>query len=69
MDKLNSIQYIVNHNPVCEDCARGNLDQVRKAAGLYQALKDILADISDITADLLVVKANRCTTNRYTKFL
>jgi len=43
MDKLNSIQYIVNHNPVCEDCARGNLDQVRKAAGLYQAVKDILA--------------------------
>lgn len=41
MDKCAAILYILRSNPLCEDCARGNLEQVRKAAGLYQLLKDI----------------------------
>jgi hypothetical protein len=41
MDKLEAMEYILGNNPVCTDCARGNLEQVRIAAGLYQVLKDI----------------------------
>jgi len=46
MDKLDSINYLVNNNPVCSDCARGNLKQIRIAAGLYQVVKDILKEES-----------------------
>ncbi len=42
MDKLAAINYLANNNPVCNDCARGNLEQIRKAAGLYQVVKDIM---------------------------
>jgi len=42
MDKLATISYLVNNNPVCNDCARGNLEQIRKAAGLYQMVKEII---------------------------
>ncbi len=44
MDKLASINYLVNNNPVCIDCARGNLEQMRKAAGLYQVVKDLVSE-------------------------
>ena len=47
MDKLAALKYITSHNPVCTDCARGNLEQVRKAAGLYQLVKDIIAGQQD----------------------
>jgi hypothetical protein len=41
MDKYAAIHYIISNNPVCVDCARGNLEHLRMAAGLYQLLKDI----------------------------
>jgi hypothetical protein len=41
MDKYAAILYILSNSPVCIDCARGNLNEVRRAAGLYQLLKDI----------------------------
>ncbi|MBC8486642.1 MAG: hypothetical protein H8D45_11450 [Bacteroidetes bacterium] len=43
MDKLTALAYLVNNNPVCNDCARGNLEQIRLAAGLYQLVKDVLS--------------------------
>jgi hypothetical protein len=44
LDKYQSIVYIVEHHPVCDDCSRGNLNEIRKAAGMYQSVKDILND-------------------------
>lgn len=44
MDKLASISYLVNNNPVYADCARGNLEQIRIAAGLYQVVKDLMLE-------------------------
>lgn len=41
MDKLSALKYITKHNPVCDDCARGDLNQIRKAAGLYQLVKEL----------------------------
>ena len=41
MDKNAAIHYILSNNAICNDCARGNLNEVRRAAGLYQLLKDI----------------------------
>lgn len=41
LDKLSALKYLAKHNPVCDDCARGDLNQIRKAAGLYQVVKDI----------------------------
>jgi len=43
MDKYDAIAYIINNNPVCEDCVRADLEQVRIAAGLYQLLKEIIS--------------------------
>jgi len=44
MDKLSAISYIANSNPVCANCLRGNLEQIRMAAGLYQLVKDIVSE-------------------------
>ena len=44
LDKFESLKYIVLNNPVCMNCVRGNLEEVRMAAGLYQLIKDILTD-------------------------
>ena len=41
IDKLEALQYIVKSNPVCDNCIRGNLKEIRIAAGLYQLVKDI----------------------------
>ena len=43
MDKHTALVYIVRNNPVCTDCARGNLEQIRLAAGLYQLVKDVIS--------------------------
>ena len=43
MDIHTSLVYIVKNNPVCTDCARGNLEQIRLAAGLYQLVKDVIS--------------------------
>ena len=43
LDTFQSIIYLVEHNPVCGDCARGNLEELRKSAGLYQVIKDMVA--------------------------
>jgi len=48
MNKIDSVQYIVNNNPVCSDCARGNLEQIRTAAGLYQVIKEIVSGDKNI---------------------
>jgi len=37
----------VEHNPICGDCARGNLNELRKSAGLYQVIKDMVASGRD----------------------
>ncbi len=47
MDKLAALNYLTINNPICIDCARGSLEQIRLAAGLYQLVKDIVADKQD----------------------
>ncbi len=63
MDKNAAMHYIVSNNPVCTDCARGNLQHLRMAAGLYQVLKEIVSDEKEIYTfeDLneLVLRATR----------
>ncbi len=44
MDKLSALKYLTTNQPICDNCLRGNLEQVRMAAGLYQLVKDIMAD-------------------------
>ena len=48
MDKLSAISYLTNNKPVCENCLRGNLEEIRIAAGLYQLVKDIVAGNQDV---------------------
>ncbi len=43
MDKLSALKYLTTNQPICDNCFRGNLEQVRMAAGLYQLVKDIMA--------------------------
>ncbi|MBC8488411.1 MAG: hypothetical protein H8D45_20480 [Bacteroidetes bacterium] len=42
MDKLAALSYLAINNPVCENCVRGNMEEIRIAAGLYQLVKDIV---------------------------
>jgi hypothetical protein len=42
MDKLTALSYLTANQPICDNCLRGNLEQVRMAAGLYQLVKDIM---------------------------
>ncbi len=44
MEKHSALIYVVENNPVCDNCARGNLDDIRASAGLYQLLKDIISN-------------------------
>ena len=48
MDKLSALNYITQNKPVCDNCLRGNLEQIRMAAGLYQLVKDIVGGNQDI---------------------
>ena len=61
MDKLSAIRYLTNSKPICDNCLRGDLNQVRKAAGLYQLVKDIIAGkqefFSHTELDLKITKA------------
>jgi len=61
MDKLYAIRYITKSKPICDNCLRGDLDQVRKAAGLYQLVKDIIAgkqeSFNQAELDLKITKA------------
>jgi len=43
MDKLSTLKYLTTNQPICDNCLRGNLEQVRMAAGLYQLVKDMIA--------------------------
>lgn len=43
MEKHSALIYVIENNPVCDNCARGNLDDIRASAGLYQLLKDIIS--------------------------
>ncbi len=43
MNKITALSYLTNNQPICDNCLRGNLEQVRMAAGLYQLVKDIIA--------------------------
>ena len=42
MDKLAALSFLAKNNPVCDNCARGNLEEIRISAGLYQVVKDIV---------------------------
>ncbi len=48
MDKLSALKYLTTKQPICDNCLRGNLEQVRMAAGLYQLVKDIMAAKQEI---------------------
>ncbi len=42
LDKLAALTYLVNNNPLCDDCERANLEEIRIAAGLYHVVRQIL---------------------------
>lgn len=52
MDKLSAISYLTNNKPVCDNCLRGNLEEIRIAVGLYQSVKDIVAGNQDVFSQI-----------------
>ena len=46
--KLEALQYLVTNNPLCDNCARADLEEIRIAAGLYAVVRELLADTSTV---------------------
>lgn len=49
-DKLGALQYLVSNNPLCDNCARADLEEIRIAAGLYGVVREIINAPQDIYA-------------------
>jgi len=63
LNKLSALKFITKQNPVCDDCSRGDLEQVRKAAGLYQLIKDVMVeDKNSYNEEELNLKITQATT-------
>ena len=41
-DKLTALDYLVKNNPLCENCARADLEEIRIAAGLYGVIRELI---------------------------
>ena len=42
LDKLMALKYLANNNPLCDNCARADLEEIRIAAGLYGVVREML---------------------------
>ena len=60
-DKLSALTYLVSNNPLCDNCERANLEEIRIAAGLYHVVRQILESpaehISQEQVDIKIAKA------------
>ena len=41
-DKLDALHYLANNNPLCDNCLRADLEEIRIAAGLYRLVREIV---------------------------
>lgn len=41
-DKIQALRYLTTNNPLCDNCARADLEELRIAAGLYQLVLEIV---------------------------
>jgi hypothetical protein len=48
LDKLIALQYLVRNNPLCDNCVRADLEEIRIAAGLYHVVREILESGQEI---------------------
>ena len=42
LSKLSALNYLVTNNPLCDNCVRADLEEIRIAAGLYHAIRELL---------------------------
>ena len=41
-DRYSALEYLVSHNPLCENCVRADLEEIRIAAGLYSVVRELV---------------------------
>jgi len=47
LDRLSALQYLIKNNPLCDNCVRADLEEIRIAAGLYGVVMNLLNDSRD----------------------
>ncbi len=61
-DKLSALDYLVRNNPLCDNCARADLEEIRIAAGLYGLVRDMVgSDRNDYSREELDEKIRKAT--------
>lgn len=42
LNKISALTYLVANNPLCDNCVRADLEEIRIAAGLYHLVRELV---------------------------